>query len=276
MNGKSTNRHLTAALKLAQEGPLRQAAAGRGGVLQHLDLLQHGAIAVAALDADPEVRVIVLAGKGKAFCAGIDLQMMMGIGPQIANECDGRMRESLRRMILDMQDTLTSLERCRKPVLAAIQGYCLGGAIDLISACDMRYCSSDAQFSIKEIDMGMAADVGTLQRLPRIIGDGIMRELAFTGRMVDAEEALRIGLVNRVYDDQAALLDGVFAIAREIAAKSPIAVAGTKEMLSYMRDHRIDDGLEYIATWNAAMLQSEDLRVAVAAHMSKQKPTFAD
>ena len=140
----------------------------------------------------------------------------------------------------------------------------------------MRYAASDAQFSIKEIDMGMAADVGTLQRLPRIIGDGLVRELAYTGRTIDAEEARQIGLVNRTFTYQASLLDGVFAIAKEIAGKSPIAVAGTKEMLSYMRDHRIDDGLEYIATWNAAMLQSTDLRVAMAAHMSKQKPEFAD
>ncbi|MCY1282175.1 Short-chain-enoyl-CoA hydratase [compost metagenome] len=122
----------------------------------------------------------------------------------------------------------------------------------------------------------MAADVGTLQRLPRIIGDGMMRELAYTGRTIDGEEAQRLGLVNRTFENQDALLDGVFGIARQIAAKSPIAVRGTKEMIRYMRDHRVDDGLEYIATWNAAMLQSADLRVAMAAHMSKQKPEFAD
>jgi enoyl-CoA hydratase len=148
--------------------------------------------------------------------------------------------------------------------------------IDLIAACDMRYAAEDAQFSIKEIDIGMAADVGTLQRLPRIIGDGMLRELAYTGRTFGAEEARGMGLVNRVYSDTASLLDGVMGIAREIASKSPIAVTGTKEMISYMRDHRIDDGLEYVATWNAAMLQSTDLRVAMAAHMSKQKPEFLD
>ena len=140
----------------------------------------------------------------------------------------------------------------------------------------MRYAAADGQFSIKEIDIGMAADVGTLQRLPRIIGDGMLRELAYTGRTFGAEEAQAIGLVNRVYPDAASLLEGVMGIAREIAAKSPIAIAGTKEMISYMRDHSINDGLEYIATWNAAMLQSNDLRVAMAAHMSKQKPEFLD
>jgi enoyl-CoA hydratase len=227
------------------------------------------------IDDTDAVRAVVISGAGKHFSAGIDLMMLASLAGQMGKDI-GRNARFLRKTIQRLQASFNAVDNCRKPVLAAVQGYCIGGAIDLISACDMRYCSRDAQFSIKEIDMGMAADVGTLQRLPRIIGDGMMRELAFTGRNVEADEALRIGLVNRVYDDQAALLDGVFAIAREIAAKSPIAVAGTKEMLSYMRDHRIDDGLDYIATWNAAMLQSEDLRVAVAAHMSKQKPTFAD
>ncbi|QHB28926.1 enoyl-CoA hydratase/isomerase family protein [Pseudomonas monteilii] len=227
------------------------------------------------IDDTDAVRAVVISGAGKHFSAGIDLMMLASLAGQMGKDV-GRNARFLRKTIQRLQASFTAVDKCRKPVLAAVQGYCIGGAIDLISACDMRYCSNDVQFSIKEIDMGMAADVGTLQRLPRIIGDGMMRELAFTGRNVAADEALRIGLVNRVYGDQAALLDGVFAIAREIAAKSPIAVAGTKEMLSYMRDHRIDDGLDYIATWNAAMLQSEDLRVAVTAHMSKQKPTFAD
>lgn len=227
------------------------------------------------IDDTDAVRAVVISGAGKHFSAGIDLMLLASVANELGKDV-GRNARLLRRTILRMQASFNAVDNCRKPVLAAIQGYCIGGAIDLVSACDMRYCSSDAQFSIKEIDMGMAADVGTLQRLPRIIGDGIMRELAYTGRTVEADEAQRIGLVNRVYDSHEALLEGVFAIAAEIAGKSPIAVAGTKEMLSYMRDHRIDDGLEYIATWNAAMLQSTDLRVAVAAHMSKQKPEFAD
>ncbi len=227
------------------------------------------------IDETDAVRAVVISGAGKHFSSGIDLMMLASVANELGKDV-GRNARLLRRTILRMQASFNAVDNCRKPVLAAIQGYCIGGAIDLVSACDMRYCSQDAQFSIKEIDMGMAADVGTLQRLPRIIGDGIMRELAYTGRTVEADEAMRIGLVNRVYDDHATLLEGVFAIAAEIAGKSPIAVAGTKEMLSYMRDHRIDDGLEYIATWNAAMLQSADLRVAMAAHMSKQKPEFAD
>jgi len=227
------------------------------------------------VDDTEAVRVVVLSGAGKHFSSGIDLMMLASVANAFGKDV-GRNARLLRRKILELQASFNAVDNCRKPVLAAIQGYCIGGAIDLIAACDMRYAAADAHFSIKEVDMGMAADVGTLQRLPRIIGDGILRELAYTGRKVDAEEARSIGLVNRVYADQESLLAGVLDIAHEIAAKSPIAVAGTKAMISYMRDHTVNDGLEYVATWNSAMLQSNDLRVAIAAHMSKQKPDFVD
>ncbi|QEY58942.1 crotonase/enoyl-CoA hydratase family protein [Pseudomonas sp. C27(2019)] len=223
----------------------------------------------------PEVRVVVLSGAGKHFSSGIDLMLLAQVGGQLGKEV-GRNARALKRKIEELQASFNAVDQCSKPVIAAVQGYCLGGAIDLISACDMRYSTVDAEFAIKEIDVGMAADVGTLQRLPHIIGDGIMRELAYTGRSVFGEEAQRIGLVNRTYADQAALLEGVFEIAATIAKKSPIAVQGSKEMIRYMRDHTIADGLNYIATWNAAMLQAEDLRVAMAAHMSKKTPEFQD
>jgi enoyl-CoA hydratase/carnithine racemase len=228
------------------------------------------------IDATPEARVVVLRGEGKLFTSGIDLQMMMGMGSQIQNDCEGRMRESLRNVILDLQDTLTSLERCRKPVLAAIHGACIGGGIDLIACADMRYCSSDAYFSIKEIDIGMVADVGTLQRLPKLIGDGMARELAYTGRKVDAAEAKEIRLVNRVFESREALYEGVREIAAAIAAKSPLSIRGSKEMILYARDHSVADGLNYVATWNAAMLMSDDLQKAMMAGMSKQTPEFKD
>ncbi|MBK5543841.1 crotonase/enoyl-CoA hydratase family protein [Pseudomonas sp. TH04] len=221
------------------------------------------------------VRAVVLSGAGKHFSSGIDLMMLASVANAFGKDV-GRNARLLRRKILELQASFNAVDNCRKPVLAAIHGYCIGGAIDLISACDMRYAAEDAQFSIKEIDIGMAADVGTLQRLPRIIGDGMLRELAYTGRQFGAQEARSIGLVNRVYADQESLLAGVMDIARQIAAKSPIAVTGTKAMISYMRDHTVNDGLEYVATWNSAMLQSNDLRVAIAAHMSKQKPEFVD
>ena len=228
-------------------------------------------------DRTPEVRAVVLQGEGKHFTSGIDLTMMMGLQGQIKDDCDGRMREKLRQLILELQDTLTSLERCRKPVLAAIHNGCVGGGVDLISCADMRYASADAYFTIKEIDIGMVADVGTLQRLPKLLGNqGLVRELAYTGRKVDAEEAQRIGLVNRVYESREALNAGVMAIAQDIAAKSPLSIRGTKEILNYTRDHSVADGLNHIATWNAAMLMSQDLMAAMMASMAKQTPEFKD
>ncbi len=227
-------------------------------------------------DTTPEVRVVVLRGAGRHFTAGIDLSMLFSLGKQIGDSCDGRSREKLRRLILDLQDTLTSIERCRKPVLAAIHGACIGGGIDLISACDMRYCSMDAKFSIKEIDVGMTADVGTLQRLPRLIGEGMARELAYTGRNFDGAEAREICLVNRCFDTPEALHEAVLEIARTIATKSPLAVRGSKEMITYARDHSVADSLNYIATWNAAMLMSEDLMEAGKAGMEKRAPVYRD
>lgn len=227
------------------------------------------------VDETPEIRCAVISGAGKHFSAGIDLQMLAeaaaGMSPDI-----GRKAEAIRRNVLKLQESFNVIDRCRKPVIAAIHGYCIGGAIDLITACDMRYSTEDAHFSIKEIDMGMAADVGTLQRLPRIIGDGMMREMAYTGRAVLGAEAARIGLVNRTWPDHEQLLAGVLELAQEIASKSPLAISGTKEMIRFSRDHSVEEGLNYIATWNAAMLQSDDLKNAVMAHMSKQKPEFAD
>ncbi len=227
-------------------------------------------------DSTAAVRVAVLCGAGRNFCSGIDLAMLLGIAPRIAHRDAARSREALRRLILDLQDCLTSVERCRKPVLAAIHGACVGGAIDLVTCCDMRYASAGALFSVREVDVGMAADVGTLQRLPRLVPDGIARELAYTGRNVDAEEARRIGLVNRVFDTPEALAAGVGELARTIAAKSPLAIRGIKQMLDYGRDHSVADGLEHVATWNASMLLSDDLREAMTAMREKRAPHFDD
>ncbi|HSO45042.1 MAG TPA: crotonase/enoyl-CoA hydratase family protein [Rhodoferax sp.] len=228
------------------------------------------------VDATADARVAILEGEGKLFTSGIDLQMMMGMGDQIQHDCEARTRENLRQVILDLQDSLTALERCRKPVLAAIHGACIGGGIDLICCADMRYCSSDATFSIKEIDIGMTADVGTLQRLPKLIGEGMVRELAYTGRKFDAAEALQMKLVNRVFESREALQAGVRELAASIAAKSPLCIRGVKEMISYARDHTVADGLNYVATWNAAMLLSNDLQEAMMANMGKRAPKFKD
>lgn len=228
------------------------------------------------IDATPEVRVAVLQAQGPVFCGGIDLHMLMQLRQQVSDPCEGRSREQLRRLILDLQDILSSLERCRKPVLAAIHGACIGAGVDLICCADMRYCASDASFCVKEIDLGMTADVGTLQRLPRLIGDGMARELAYTARTIDAPEALRLGLVNQVFDSAQDLHQAVHELAAQIAAKSPLAVRGTKEALAYARDHSVTDSLNQIATWNAAMLMSEDLQEAIRARTERRAPRFRD
>ncbi len=228
-------------------------------------------------DREPAVRAVVLAGEGSCFTAGIDLGMLAGLQAQIADDCEARLREKLHGLILELQDCLSSLERCRKPVLAAVHGLCLGGGIDLIGCADMRYASQDARFAIKEIDIGMVADVGTLQRLPKLIGSqGLVRELAYTGRELDAAEAQALGLVNRVFADREQLLDGVLALAQQIAAKSPLAIRGSKQALNYARDHSVADGLAQIASWNAAMLLSKDLMAALMKGKAGEPPRFRD
>ncbi len=233
-------------------------------------------MAFAWADESDEVRVVMLSGAGRNFCAGIDLAMLAGVSECVAHRDPARGRELLRRVILDLQDCLSSVERCRKPVLAAIHGACVGGAIDLVSCCDMRYAASDVQFAVREIDVGMTADVGTLQRLPRLIPDGMAREMAYTGRKVDGFEAKLIGLINQLFETRETLLDGVRQIARTIAAKSPLAIRGSKEMLNYGRDHSVADGLNYVATWNAAMLISSDLQEAMTAMREKRPPCFGE
>ena len=225
-------------------------------------------------DATPEVRVVILCGAGRNFCSGIDLSMLAGVEAAVDHRDPARRHEALRRLILDLQDCLSTVERCRKPVLAAIQGACIGAGVDLVSCCDMRYAAADAQFSVREIDLGMVADVGTLQRLPRLVADGFARELAYTGRNVDAAEAQRNGLVNCVFATPQALHDSVRHLAQGIAAKSPLAIRGTKEMLNYGRDRSLADGLNYVATWNAAMLLSADLAEAMRAQREKRAPEF--
>jgi enoyl-CoA hydratase len=240
-----------------------------------------------ALDEDPSVRVVVLTGAGAHFCAGIDLSMLGEIGSMAPEgACAGRSRDALRRVILDLQDVLTTVERCRVPVLAAVQGVCVGAGLDLVAACDLRYATPGSRFTLKEVDMGLAADVGVLQRLPRIIGEGRTREIAYTGREVGGVEAERMGLVNACVvapsddadgaDETEALLAHVGEVARGLAAKSPLALRGTKHAITYARDHTVADGLEQIATWNSAQLISDDVAEAVAAFVGKRPPVYTD
>ncbi len=226
------------------------------------------------LDAEAGVRVVILAANGRHFCAGLDLSLFGG--DDVAPSNSSRRAETLRRTILRLQDNLTAIETCRKPVLAAIHNTCIGGGVDLTCCCDMRYASADAYFSIKEIDIGMTADVGTLQRLPRLIPDGVVRELAYTGRRMEAEEARELGFINRVFEDRETLLREVTVIARDIASKSPLAVRGSKEMILYSRDHSVVDGLNYIATWNAGMLCKDELAAGMKSQVEKQPAVYED
>ncbi|MGB1319231.1 MAG: crotonase/enoyl-CoA hydratase family protein, partial [Flavobacteriales bacterium] len=228
------------------------------------------------VDKEPEVRVAVLSGEGKLFCAGIDLQMLMSVKNVENIECSGRRSEKILSFIHDLQSCINAIEKCSKPVLAAIHNGCIGGGVDIVAACDMRYCSEDAYFTIKEIDMGMVADLGTLQRLPKFVKPAVVAEMAFTGRKVGAAEAKEIGLVNNHFADKEAMLSEVNKLAEMIAAKSPLSIRGTKEILNHTRDHSVADGLHHMAVWNSAMLLSDDLTAAFMAAMSKQQPTFKD
>ena len=226
------------------------------------------------LDQEPSVRAVILAGNGKHFCAGMDLAVFVETANLSADPA--RHAEHLRRTILRLQGNLTAIETCRVPVLAAIHNTCIGGAVDMTCCADMRYATRDAFFSIREIDIGMTADVGTLQRLPKIIPDGVVRELAYTGRDMGAEEARAVGFVNKVFDDRETMMREVTAIARSIAKKAPLAVRGSKEMLLYSRDHSVTEGLNYIATWNASMLSQVDLQAGIEAQMRKQQAVYED
>jgi enoyl-CoA hydratase len=221
-----------------------------------------------------DVRVVVISSTGPHFTAGMDLSVFTDV---VADDGDAaRRRERFRRGLLAYQESFNVIEKCRVPVLAAIQGGCIGGGVDMVSACDMRYCTADAFFVIKEIDIGMVADVGTLQRLPHLMPQGLVRELAYTGRNLPADEALRCGLVNRVHDTQAAMLNDVMGVARDIAAKSPLAVYGSKEMINYTRDHTVDEALNYMSVWNAAFIHGEDMPEALRAVQEKRRPVFKD
>jgi enoyl-CoA hydratase/carnithine racemase len=225
--------------------------------------------AMGELERDADVRAVVLAGRGRDFTVGLDLKAMSG------GLFDGeRSRFSLLDEIARLQGSITAVASCTKPVIAAVHGYCLGGGIDLITACDIRYASKDTTFSIRETRIAIVADVGTLQRLPAIIGKGHVAELAFTGEDFDAERAERIHLVNRVYADADTTVAAARDLAERIASNSPLAVQGTKRVLEFCEGKSVEDGLKYVATWNAGFLASDDLREAMTAFAEKRKPKF--
>jgi len=231
-----------------------------------LELIQ----AFAELDQDPEVRVVGIRGEGKGFSAGIDLGALSGLVQSTSVDA----REQLRYFILQGQAGITAVETCRKPVIVAIHGFCIGGGVDLSCACDIRLASRDAVFSVRETRMAMVADLGTLQRMPYLVGESWFRELALTGRDFSAEEALGMNFITRLCADQSSLYEEAGKLAAQIAACSPLAVQGVKDVMRFDRENGVKAGLEYVAQKNAAILISEDLMEAVNAFMEKRQPQF--
>lgn len=234
---------------------------------------------IGALGADSDVRAIVIAAKGRAFTVGIDI---VAFGPSLASgdlggggHSEAAKRSALYRQIKRMQHTFTALADCPKPVIAAVHGYCLGGGIDLITAADIRIAAEDAVFSVRETKLAMVADVGTLQRLPRILDPGRVAELVYTGRDFGADEALEMGLVSHVYADTGSLWKAAAEMASMIAANSPLAVQGAKAVLRAGEGRSIAEQLDYVALWNASFLQSNDLMEAMQAFVEKRDPRFS-
>ncbi|XP_053577568.1 delta(3,5)-Delta(2,4)-dienoyl-CoA isomerase, mitochondrial isoform X2 [Bombina bombina] len=224
-----------------------------------------------AISEDADCRAVVISGAGKMFTSGIDLMDLGSDFMQPQEDDAARIAWNIRKKISDYQETFSVIEKCPKPVIAAIHSACIGGGVDLVSACDIRYCTQDAWFQVKEVDVGLAADVGTLQRLPKIIGNrSLVNELAFTARKMMSDEAQSSGLVSRVFPDKPSLLLGAFELASEIASKSPVAVQGTKVNLVYSRDHSVQEGLNYMATWNMSMLQTQDVLKSAGAVLQKK------
>lgn len=225
-----------------------------------------------AFDRDPSVNVVVIKGEGKNFTVGLDL---FDAAPNLLGTDTGAAaREQLRVRIMELQEGMSWIEKCRKPVIAAAHGLCIGGAIDLMSACDIRLASRDALFSIRETRIAIIADVGTLQRFPYIVGEGWARELALTGRDFTAEDALENGFITHLCENREELYAKADEIAEEIAALAPLAVQGTKDVMNFSRDNGVYRGLEYVAQKNAAAVMSEDLTEAVGAFMEKRPPSF--
>ncbi|KAJ2001779.1 hypothetical protein GGI04_002365 [Coemansia thaxteri] len=227
---------------------------------------------------DGDVRSVVLSAAGRMFTAGLDLKEAMtgALGkPHDADADVARKGYYHRLFILDFQSAISAVESCDKPVVAVVQGGCLGIGIDLISACDVRIATEDAYFMVKEVDIGMAADVGTLQRLPKIVGnDSWVREVCYTARKIQPQEAHSVGLVSSVYATTADAMRAAFDMARTIAAKSPVAVVSTKHLLNYSRDHSVREGLEYTAIWNSLAHNSHDMAAAIMASLKKQPAQF--
>jgi len=265
-------------IRLDRSGPIAEVVLNRPKNLNTMDdgFFVDVARAFAEVEADPEVRVAVLWAEGKVFTAGLDL---IAVGPALMqgqNSEGSRAGQSghLLKLIKRWQESFSKLQQCKKPVIAAIHSHCIGGGVDLVTACDVRLCTSDTQFSIKETKLAIVADLGTLQRISRLTSRGFAREMAFTGEPVSAARAMKFGLVNEVYDTKEALLEGARKMAASIAQNSPLVVQATKHTLNYADEHSVQDGLDQVAQWNTAFLLSDDLQEAVASFAEKRKPIY--
>lgn len=228
--------------------------------------------AVGELTAETEVRVVVVAARGRSFTVGIDLNMLDGLAPTTGSPA--AIKRALFRRLKELQNTFSSLATCPAPVIAAVHGWCIGAGMDLITACDIRLAAADAVFSVRETRMAMVADMGTLERLPKVVNAGAVAELVYTGKDIDAARAEGIGLVNQVYPDHRALLSGAREWAEQIASNSPLAVQGAKAVLSAEQGRSVSEALDYVALWNAAFLDSDDLNEAMAAFAERRPPRF--
>lgn len=227
------------------------------------------------LAADEAVRAVLLRSGGQHFSYGLDLVAMAGeLADLAAPDARAVVRTRFLSVVKKMQATHNAVAACKKPVVAAVHGYCLGGGVDLITACDIRLASADAVFSVREVKVAIVPDVGTLARLPAIVGQGAARELALTGDDIEASRALQLGLVSQVFPSAEALLEGARAMARRIAANPPLTVQGIKQVLNFTSEREAALSLDAVALWNAAYFPSEDLQEAMAAFMEKREPRF--
>lgn len=231
------------------------------------------------IDAGSKARVIVLSSTGPHFTSGIDVSLF---GQLAASDAPDKKTRDLQAnaafydQVLRLQGTFSALEEARIPVLAAVQGGCIGGGLDLVTACDMRYATKEAFFSLFETNLAMTADVGTFPRLAKLIPEGFVKEMAYTGGNISAQNAYRFGLVNEIYDTHEEMVEAVLTIAKDIAKKAPLAVHGCKKLINYSRDHTTADTLDYIAIWNAANFKVDEIMEAMAARAEKRDGQFVD
>jgi len=241
----------------------------------HLPAWEELRLAFTQVSTIPAVRVVILKGNGKHFCAGMDLQVLMSLSQSDEN-CEAKRRMELKGFVTHLQQCVSAIADCQVPVIGSIHGACIGGGINIAAACDMTYGLDTARLSIKEVSLGMVADLGVLQRLPRSVHPGLMADIAYTGREFSGTEAAKIGVISEAFDTMEALDGKVHAMASQIASQSPLVIHGIKEMLKYQADHTLSDSLHAMSLWNSAFLLSEDIQEAFLSQMEKRKPLYQD